>query len=157
MERIERVLNNYWIGYYIVFAACAGVYLYRHNWGLSQWDNVGLLSDIFGASAGIALLVVISVEVLGRMVLLIPKTVRAILEKGRAEGEAKGEARGRAEGRAEGEAAGKALGREAQSRRVNEAYARFGIEVDGVRVLPDTPEVNEFLQGTSQENSTDSE
>ena len=136
MERIERVLNNYWIGYYIVFAACAGVYLYRHNWGLSQWDNVGLLSDIFGASAGIALLVVISVEVLGRMVLLIPKTVRAILEKGRAEG--------------------KVEEREAQSQRVNEAYARFGIEVDGTRVLPDTPEVKEFLRGDSPEKPTDS-
>ena len=140
MERIERVLNNYWIGYYIVFAACAGVYLYRHNWGLSQWDNVGLLSDIFGASAGIALLVVISVEVLGRMVLLIPKTVRAILEKGKAEG--------RAEGKVEE--------REAQSQRVNEAYARFGIEVDGTRVLPDTPEVKEFLRGDSPEKPTDS-
>ena len=132
MERIERVLNNYWIGYYIVFAACAGVYLYRHNWTPSQWDNVSLLSDIFGASAGIALLVVISVEVLGRMVLLIPKTVRAILEKGRAEG------------------------REAQSRRVNEAYERFGVEVDGVQALPNTPEVKEFLRGDSDEKSTDS-
>ena len=132
MERIERVLNNYWIGYYIVFAACAGVYLYRHNWGLSQWDNVSLLSDIFGASAGVALLVVISVEVLGRMVLLIPKTVRAILERGKAEG------------------------REAQSRRVNEAYERFGVEVDGVQALPNTPEVKEFLRGDSDEKSTDS-
>ena len=140
MERIERVLNNYWIGYYIVFAACAGVYLYRHNWGLSQWDNVGLLSDIFGASAGIALLVVISVEVLGRMVLLIPKTVRAILERGKAEG--------RAEGKVEE--------REAQSQRVNEAYERFGIEVDGVQALPNTPEVKEFLRGDSDEKSTDS-
>ena len=101
-----------------------------------------MLSDIFGASAGVALLVVISVEVLGRMVLLIPKTVRAILEKGRAEGEAKGEARG------------KARGREAQLQRLNEAYERFGIEVNGVRVLPDTPEVNEFLRGDPQENST---
>ena len=140
MERIERVLNNYWIGYYIVFAACAGVYLYRHNWELSQWDNVGLLSDIFGASAGIALLVVISVEVLGRMVLLIPKTVRAILEKGKAEG--------RAEGKVEE--------REAQRQRVNEAYARFGIKVDGVLALPNTPEVKEFLRGNSDEKSTDS-
>ena len=140
MERIERVLNNYWIGYYIVFAVCAGVYLYRHNWGLSQWDNVGLLSDIFGASAGIALLVVISVEVLGRMVLLIPKTVRAILERGKAEG--------RAEGKVEE--------REAQSQRVNEVYERFGIDVDGTRVLPDTPEVKEFLRGDSPEKPTDS-
>ena len=70
------------------------------------------------------------------MVLLIPKTVRAILEKGRAEG--------------------KVEEREAQSQRVNEVYERFGIEVDGTRVLPDTPEVKEFLRGDSPEKSTDS-
>ena len=62
------------------------------------------------------------------MVLLIPKTVRAILERGR----------------------------EAQLQRVNEVYARFGIEVDGTRVLPDTPEVKEFLRGGVQEKHTDS-
>ncbi len=62
------------------------------------------------------------------MVLLIPKTVRAILEKGRA----------------------------AQLQRVNEAYARFGIKVDGVLALPNTPEVKEFLRGNSDEKSTDS-
>ena len=62
------------------------------------------------------------------MVLLIPKTVRAILERGR----------------------------EAQLQRVNKAYARFGIEVDGIRALPDTPEVKEFLRGDSPERPTDS-
>ena len=60
--------------------------------------------------------------------LLIPKTVRAILERGM----------------------------EAQLQQVNEAYARFGIEVDGIRALPDTPEVKEFLRGGVQEKPTDS-
>ena len=45
---------------------------------------------------------------------------------------------------------GKAEGREEQRSRLKEAYQRFGIEVDGVRVLPDTPEVREFLRGTDE-------
>lgn len=36
-------------------------------------------------------------------------------------------------------------GREQQRARRREAMSRFGIEVDGVRMLPDTPEVREFL------------
>jgi predicted acyltransferase len=74
-----------WIGYYIVFAAGVAILLYRHNWTLAQWDDVDLLGDVFSTAGGEALLVVIIVEVLGRMVLLIPKTVKAILEKGREE------------------------------------------------------------------------
>ncbi len=66
------------------------------------------------------------------MELLIPRTVRAILKRGRAEG------------------------REAQHRRLREAYERFGIDVDGVRALPNTPEVKEFLWGDSPEKPTDS-
>ena len=36
-------------------------------------------------------------------------------------------------------------GEERQRARRREAYSRFGVEVDGVRMLPDTPEVREFL------------
>jgi predicted acyltransferase len=85
MKRIERIVESYWIGYYIVFAAGVAILLYRHNWTLAQWDDVDLLGDVFSTAGGEALLVVIIVEVLGRMVLLIPKTVKAILEKGREE------------------------------------------------------------------------
>ena len=85
MKRIERIVESYWIGYYIVFAADVAILLYRHNWTLAQWDDVDLLGDVFSTAGGEALLVVITVEVLGRMVLLIPKTVKAILEKGREE------------------------------------------------------------------------
>ena len=59
------------------------------------------------------------------MVLLIPQAVKKIMEKGRAEG--------RAEGRTE------------QRNRREEAYRRFGVEVDGVKMLPMTPEVEDFL------------
>ncbi len=85
MKRIEHIVESYWIGYYIVFAAGVAIPLYRHNWTLAQWDDVDLLGDVFSTAGGEALLVVIIVEVLGRMVLLIPKTVKAILEKGREE------------------------------------------------------------------------
>lgn len=42
-------------------------------------------------------------------------------------------------------------GRMEREARYREAYRRFGIEVDGVRALPDTPEVRAFLDGESGE------
>ncbi len=44
---------------------------------------------------------------------------------------------------------GRQEGRQEQRKRMREAYERFGIEVDGVRVLPDTLEVQEFLDSES--------
>lgn len=38
-------------------------------------------------------------------------------------------------------------GEERQRARRREAISRFGVEVDGVTMLPDTPEVREFLDG----------
>ena len=67
------------------------------------------------------------------MVLLIPATYNWIKEKGRAEG------------KAEGVAEGKAQGRNSQQKRIDEAYRRFGVEVDGNLVLPRTQEVQNFL------------
>ena len=43
----------------------------------------------------------------------------------------------------------KRQGRMERDARYREAYRRFGIEVDGVRALPDTPEVREFLDNDS--------
>ena len=83
MQNIERILGNYWIGYYFVYLVAVLVLLYRHNWTLAQWDDVELLSNVFSTAAGYALVAVVVVEGLGRMVLLIPKTVRSILNKGR--------------------------------------------------------------------------
>ena len=34
-----------------------------------------------------------------------------------------------------------------EQKRRKEAYERYGFEVDGVRMLPDTPEVRRFLDG----------
>ena len=83
MRNVERILGNYWIGYYFVYLVAVLILLYRHNWTLAQWDDVELLSAVFSSAAGYALVAVVVVEGLGRMVLLIPKTVRSILNKGR--------------------------------------------------------------------------
>jgi predicted acyltransferase len=117
-----------WIGYYIVFAAGVAILLYRHNWTLAQWDDVDLLGDVFSTAGGEALLVVIIVEVLGRMVLLIPKTVKAILERGREEG------------------------REEQRKRMLEAYrdAVARGDIDG------GPEIEEVLFGAVGKKRPDS-
>ena len=62
------------------------------------------------------------------MVLLIPDAVKKI----------------KAQGLAEGRAA-------AQRKRYQEAYNRFGVEVNGVLMLPNTPEVERFLSGQSEQ------
>ena len=104
--------------------------------GSSRWqeDWVSLLADILGVALAGAVAFTIFSEVLGKMVLLIPKAVRKIRDEGRAEGQA--------EGRAEEQ--------EAQRRRREEAYRKFGIDVDGVRSLPDTQEVRDFLAGKGE-------
>ena len=44
-----------------------------------------------------------------------------------------------------------------QRDREAEAYRKFGIDVDGIRVLPDTPEVRRFLAGKSNGPSDDND
>ena len=86
MRRIEAIVENYWVGYYLTFIFCAAVLLIRHNWTLVQWDNVALLGDVFSTAAGASIVLVAVVEFGGRMVLLIPKTVKALLARGYAQG-----------------------------------------------------------------------
>ena len=104
-----------------------------------------MLADILGVALAGAVAFTIFSEVLGKMVLLIPKAVQKIRDEGRAEGKAEGKVEGRAEGQAEE--------RKAQSVRTAEAYRRFGFDVDGVRSLPDTPEVRDFLAGKEEGRS----
>ena len=100
----------------------------RLQWSqLLREDQVYLLAAILGAAAGVALLAAIILEVTGRMVLLIPKAWNRAKEEGRREER-------------------KRLKREYETR-YREAYERFGVEVDGVLVLPRTPEVERFLAG----------
>ena len=56
-------------------------------------------------------------------------------------------ARYREQAERKAEERGMKQGEERQRARREEACACFGVEVDGVRMLPDTPEVREFLGG----------
>ena len=47
-------------------------------------------------------------------------------------------------------ARGEARGEARQRARRREAMSRFGVDVNGVRMLPDTPEVREFLGDPDQ-------
>ena len=130
MDLIRRAVGEYWIAYYLFYVAIAalGCWLNRSRLQWSQLlreDQVYLLAAIFGVAAGVALLAAIILEVTGRMVLLIPKAWNRAKREGRAE----------------------------QRKIEDEAYKRFGVEVDGVLVLPRTPEVERFLAGESDERS----
>ena len=137
MELLRRAVGNYWVAYYLVYVAMVawGCWANRNRLDCSQlWrDDVYLLAAILGVAAGVALLTAIIVEVIGRMVLLIPKAWNRAKEEGRLEE------------RKRLKAAFKA--------RYQEAYERFGVEVDGVLVLPRTPEVERFLAGEPDEGS----
>ena len=54
------------------------------------------------------------------------------------------------EGREEGRKEGRAEERERRRKREEEALAQFGVEVDGVLMLPRTPEVEQFLNGEAE-------
>ena len=57
-------------------------------------------------------------------------------------------ARYRQQAERKAEERGMKRGREQQRSRRREALERFGVEVNGVRMLPDTPEVQKFLDGS---------
>ena len=97
------------------------------------------MADILTVALSWAIGFTILSEVLGPVVLLIPKAVKRIKAVGHEEGLVEGRAEGRAEER------------QAQSSRLEEAYLRFGIDADGVRSLPDTQEVRDFLAGKNAE------
>ena len=130
MALFRRAVGEYWIAYYLFYVAIAvlGWWLNRTRLQWSQLlreDQVHSLAAIFGAAAGIALLAAIVLEVTGRMVLLIPKAWNRAKREGRAE----------------------------QRKRTDEAYKRFGVEVDGILTLPRTSEVERFLAGEPGEGS----
>ncbi len=80
-------------------------------------------------------------EVSGRMVLLIPKTVKAIIEKGRAEGREEGRAEGREEGREEGQAEGQAEGSRSERDRILSNYRQAVARGD----IVGSPEIEDAL------------
>ena len=128
---MERFLGIYWIIYYLAYLMAVALLLWLY-WGnlMSSEGNTRLflLAAVFGTAAGTAFIFTILVEVGVRTMLLIPAAVRKLKREGRREQ------------------------RQEQRKRVKEVYERFGVEVDGVRVLPDTPEVREFLDPDFEES-----
>ena len=90
-----------------------------------QLQDTSLLADTLTIAAGAALTLAIVIEGVVTMVLWAPARIRKLKREGRKE----------------------------QRDRTKEAYEKFGFEVDGVVVLPRTPEVEEFL--ASDETSND--
>ena len=135
---IRKFIGEYWVIYYLSYPVFAAILLWlqRHSprW---QEDWIGILADILGVALAGAVAFTIFSEVLGPVVLLIPKAVKRI----------------KSEAREEGVVEGQAKERQAQSRRREEAYRRFGFDRDGVRYLPDTQEVRDFLDGKHDSQS----
>ena len=125
---MKQFLDTYWVIYFIGYLVALAVQLWM-DWGsLAQGDNAGTrLAVMYGVAAGSASAFAILAEVGGIIVLLIPRRVRQLKQEGGKERDA----------------------------RYREAYRRFGVEVNGVVMLPDTPEVQEFLN--SAPGATESE
>ena len=100
MEPLKSIGERYWIAYYLVYVITAGVGLWRYRpWQQSGNDELYALVAIFALAAGVALLAAILMEVIGRMVLLIPAEIKRLKEIGRKEGRVEGRKEGRDEER----------------------------------------------------------
>ena len=102
MELMNRVITGaYWVVYYLVYVAGVALLVY-HFWdelpflkaGLGQLDlpQLFILAAILAVAGGTAVFIAINVEVIGRMVLLIPKAWNRAKDVGRAEGLTQGRA-----------------------------------------------------------------
>ncbi len=129
MEWLRRFARNYWLAYYFIYVGGVTVCLGRYWQRLWLDEGILWLAAIFGASAGFALLVVIILEVTGRMVLLIPAAVKKLKDEGREEG--------RREGRRE------------ERQRIVEALRQLGTREDGSIHVTLTPEVLKLLMDDS--------
>ena len=127
-----RDLGIFYCSAYVVsLVACSlAWWLYWDAWRLdSLLPDLAIITTV---SAGVALVATILKEGVWYMVLAGMK-VRQLREEGRKQG-------------VEQE-------RERRRKRDEEARAKFGIEVDGVLVLPQTPEVDRFLAGEDEPGS----
>ena len=120
-----RDLGIFYCSAYVVslVAVALALWLYWDAWRLDSLMPV--LADVATVSVGVALLATILKEGVWYMVLAGMK-IRQWKEQARKEE------------------------RENQRKRRKEAVARFGFEVDGVLVLPQTPEVERFLAGEDE-------
>ena len=130
MDPLKSIAERYWVVYYLVYVAGVGIGLSRYHPLQEQGkDELFALVGIFALAAGFALLVAIILEVLGRMVLLIPSEIKRLREQGRKEG--------RQEGRQEG--------RREERQRIVDALRQIGEREDGSIHITLTPETIALL------------
>ena len=121
-----RDLGIFYCAVYVASLAAGSLALWLY-WGAWRLDNLmPQLANVTTVSAGAALLAAILKEAGWNMVLAAMK-IKEWKEQARKEEH------------------------ERQLKREQEAFARFGIEVNGVLMLPKTPEVERFLAGEPEE------
>ena len=141
----NKALRDLGVFYCAVFvvslAACSlAFWLYWQGWRLD--GLIPQMANVFTVSVGFALLATIAKEA-GSFMVLAAMKIKEWQDKARKEGREEGREEGRKEGRKEALAE--------RSRRQAEAREKFGVEVDGVLMLPQTPEVDRFLAGGTEE------
>ena len=121
-----RDLGIFYCAVYVLTMAVGSLVLWIY-WNAWRVDSLlPQLANVITVSAGTALLAAILKEVAWFMVLAAMK-IKEWKEEARQEE------------------------RKKQRQREEEAYARFGVEVNGVLMLPRTPEVERFLAGDSDD------
>jgi hypothetical protein len=83
---METVSRAYWIVYYLLYLGfCCILSVWNHGELLGGSDRIQLLAALMGVSAGTSLLIIVVIELGGRVVLLIPARVNSLIDKGRRE------------------------------------------------------------------------
>ena len=121
-----RDLGIFYCSVYVVsLTGCSlAFWAYWNAWQLD--DLLPQLANVITVSAGIALLAAILKEA-GWFMVLAAMKIKEWKEQAREEE------------------------RKRQRQREDSAYAKFGVEVNGVLMLPRTPEVERFLAGETEE------
>ena len=84
MDPLRSIAERYWVVYYLVYVGGVAFGASRYHPLREQGkDELFALVAIFALAAGLSLLVAIIMEVLGRMVLLIPAAIKKIKEQER--------------------------------------------------------------------------
>ena len=90
MEPLKSIAERYWVVYYLVYVGGVAFGALRYHPLREQGkDELYALVAVFAFAAGLALLTAMLLEVIGKMVLLIPATWKKIKEQGVKEGREK--------------------------------------------------------------------
>ena len=126
------------------------------NTGDSWAQTAVNIAQGIGASVAVTIVVFANVEVLKLLAKMYDRRrfnegmeqgLEQGMEKGLEQGMEQGLKQGMEQGMERGLEQGIEQGRQERDKRLKEAYERFGVDLDGVRVLPRTPEIQEFLEG----------